>query len=110
MIIAVDFDGVLTPNGHWPDAGEPNVKMFEWLKFYKELGGKLILFTNRTGAALENAVAFCKEQGLEFDTVNKNLPEIVEHFGDDGPKVTADLYIDDKAARVEFRGNKKADE
>ena len=110
MIIAVDFDGVLTPNGHWPDAGEPNTKMFEWLKFYRELGGKLILWTNRTGAALEIAVVFCKEQGLEFDTVNENLPEIVEHFKDDGPKVTADLYIDDKAARVEFRGGVKADE
>lgn len=43
MIIAVDFDGVLTPNGHWPDVGEPNIQMFEWLKFYRELGGKLIL-------------------------------------------------------------------
>lgn len=110
MIIAVDFDGVLTPNGHWPDVGEPNIQMFEWLKFYRELGGKLILWTNRTGAALENAVAFCKEQGLEFDTVNKNLPEVVERFKDDGPKVTADLYIDDKAAHVEFRGGVKADE
>ena len=56
---------------------------------------------------MENAVAFCKEQGLEFDTVNKNLPEITAHFKDDGPKVTADLYIDDKAARVEFRGGEK---
>lgn len=104
MIIAVDFDGVLTPNGYWPDAGEPNEKLFEWLKFYKGLGGKLILWTNRTGTALENAVAFCTGQGLEFDAVNKNLPETIDHFKDAGPKVTADLYIDDKAARVEFRG------
>ena len=71
--------------------------MIEWLIMFREMGGKVILWTNRTGAALENAVAFCKEQGLEFDTVNKNLPEIMERFNDDGPKVTADLYIDDKA-------------
>ena len=58
MIIAVDFDGVLTPNGHWPEVGEPNTKLFEWLKFYRELGGKLILWTNRTGAALENFRGF----------------------------------------------------
>ena len=42
--------------------------------------------------------------------MNKNLPEIMERFNDDGPKVTADLYIDDKAAHVEFRGGVKADE
>lgn len=27
MTIAVDFDGVLTPNGHWPNTGESNEKL-----------------------------------------------------------------------------------
>ena len=35
MIIAVDFDGVLTPNGHWPNVGAPNTKMIEWLIMFR---------------------------------------------------------------------------
>lgn len=38
MIIAVDFDGVITPNGHWPSVGEPNAAVIEWLKELKENG------------------------------------------------------------------------
>ena len=77
MTIAVDFDGVLTPNGHWPDTGEPNTKMIEWLIMFREIGGKVILWTNRTGKALETAVEFCRYNGLEFDSVNENIPEIL---------------------------------
>lgn len=38
MIIAVDFDGVLTPNGHWPSVGEPNTTVIEWLSIRFEKG------------------------------------------------------------------------
>ena len=38
MTIAVDFDGVLTPNGHWPNTGEPNTKLIEWLIMFRGNG------------------------------------------------------------------------
>ena len=102
MIIAVDFDGVITPNGHWPSVGEPNAAVIEWLKELKENGNKLILWTNRVGEALETAVEFCRSYGLEFDTVNENLPEIIEYFGSDCRKVYANYYIDDRAVCIKF--------
>ena len=40
---------------------------------------------------------WCKEQGLEFDAINDNLPEIVESFGSNSRKVFANIYIDDRA-------------
>ena len=46
---------------------------------------------------LEDAVAWCKERGLEFDAVNENLPELIELYGNDCRKINADIYIDDKA-------------
>ncbi|WP_278910354.1 hypothetical protein [Enterocloster bolteae] len=76
--------------------------MIEWLIMFREMGGKVILWTNRTGKALETAVEFCKSNGLEFDTINENLPEILEQFGEDSRKITADLYIDDKACKQVF--------
>lgn len=102
MIIAVDFDGVIIPAGCWPGIGEPNAPLITWLKELRENGNKLILWTNRVNDALDLAVSFCQEHGLEFDAVNDNLPEVVESFGTNSRKITADFYIDDKAVCVKF--------
>jgi hypothetical protein len=45
---------------------------------------------------LEEAVNWCKEQGIIFDAVNANLPETLQKYGTDPRKITADYYIDDK--------------
>lgn len=98
-IIAVDFDQTLIKGNHWPDVeGEPNGYLIRHLKILKEEDGtKLILNTCRTGEALQAAVNWCKAQGLEFDAVNENLPELIEAYGQDTRKISADIYIDDCA-------------
>ncbi|MBR1703529.1 MAG: hypothetical protein IJ716_16560 [Lachnospiraceae bacterium] len=95
-IIAVDFDGTLS-FGEWPNVGEPNTPLITYLKDWKQAGNKVILWTCRAGAALELALSWCREQELEFDAVNDNLPEIVEFYGNNSRKITCDYYIDDKA-------------
>ena len=95
-IYAVDFDGTLCENA-WPDIGKPNHSLISTLKKAREKGDKVILWTCRTADRLDDAVAWCKEQGLEFDAVNENLPEIIGQFGTESRKVFADIYIDDKA-------------
>jgi hypothetical protein len=95
-IIAVDFDGTLCEN-KWPEIGEPNMEMIEYLRTQQSLGAKVILWTCRDGGELADALIWCMEHGLSFDTVNRNLPEIVEKFGRDCRKIFADVYIDDKA-------------
>lgn len=95
-IIAVDFDGTLCEN-QWPEIGLPNTKLIKELIYRRKQGDKLILWTNRVDDKLENAVNWCREQGLEFDAVNDNLPEIVESFGSNCRKVFANIYIDDRA-------------
>ena len=74
--IAVDFDGTLCEN-KWPNIGAPNEELFSFLKKQREAGVKLILWTCRSGERLERAVTFCSQNGLEFDAVNENLPEII---------------------------------
>ena len=95
-IIAVDFDGTLCYSS-WPDVGEPNTALISYLKEWRRLGNKLILWTCRAGDALELAVNWCSSLDLEFDAINDNLPEIVELYGNNSRKITCDLYIDDKA-------------
>ena len=51
----------------------------------------------QVGKALEDAIKWCRENDLEFDAVNDNLPEVIEFYGSNSRKISCDYYIDDKA-------------
>lgn len=93
-IIAVDFDGTLCEN-RWPEIGEANEQLIEYLKTEKSKGSKLILWTNRTEDKLSEAIKWCRNYEIEFDAVNDNLPEMIEFFGNNPRKIFANEYIDD---------------
>lgn len=103
-VIAVDFDGTLCEN-KWPEIGEPNNHLIQYLKKCQQEGKKIVLWTCRaTNTEIDGvernllleALNWCNQQGLIFDTVNKNVPEIVETFGSDTRKIFANEYIDDR--------------
>ncbi|MCR4689857.1 MAG: hypothetical protein K5739_00725 [Lachnospiraceae bacterium] len=102
-IIAVDFDGTLCFS-NWPELGEPNRPLIDYLREQKKSGNKLILWTCRAGAALENAILWCRDQQLEFDAVNDNLPEVIALYGNNSRKISCDYYIDDRALLPEAVG------
>ena len=95
-IIAVDFDRTLA-FGKWPETKDPNEHLMKWLIQQRIKGNKVILWTNRSGDPLDAAIRFCRIYGLEFDAVNENLPEMIEAYGNDSRKVSADYYIDDRS-------------
>ena len=97
-IIAVDFDGTLCTEC-WPEIGAPNLRLIGELIYRRGMGDKLILWTCRAGEQLDNAVKWCKSFGLSFDAVNDNVPEIIEKYGSNSRKITADIYIDDKSEK-----------
>lgn len=99
MIFAVDFDGTLCKN-RWPEIGKGNGRLIRWLIGRRKAGDKVILWTCRCGDMLEAAVRWCRDRGLEFDAVNANLPERIEQYGNDCRKVSADVYLDDRAGYV----------
>jgi len=94
--IAVDFDGTIVEHAY-PEIGKEMLFAFQTLKELNKLGANLILWTFRTGKELEEAVEFCRKNGVEFYAVNKNYPE--EAFDETvSRKINADIYIDDKNA------------
>lgn len=95
-IVAVDFDGTLAET-RFPEIIKPIPKTIEICKALQKNGTILILWTCRCGKDLEDAVEWCKTQGLVFDLINENVPENVEKFGNDSRKIFAHEYIDDKA-------------
>lgn len=97
-MIAVDFDGTLVTD-EYPKIGK--IKEETWVKVEKARakGAKIILWTCRNGKALEDAVEFCRDHGLEFDSVNENIKEVQKMFGGDTRKVYANEYWDDRAVQ-----------
>lgn len=107
QIIAVDFDGTLCEN-KWPEIGPPNKELIEYLiMMQKTVGARLILWTCRVDEMLDKALDWCSEYGLKFDTVNKNLPDIIEKFGGDTRKIFANMYIDDRNFWYDDKSPKK---
>lgn len=97
--IGVDFDGTLCVS-LWPGIGKANKWLINHLIEFRKGGGQLVLVTNREGALVESAVAFCKHYGLEFDKVNENLESWTKCFGNDTRKIGCDRIIDDKAVCI----------
>jgi len=92
--IAVDFDGTIVEHCY-PAIGEPKLFAFETLKEFQKRGFLLILWTFRVGKELDEAVEFCRINGIEFYAVNKNYPEeVLDEFT--SRKIDADIFIDDK--------------
>jgi hypothetical protein len=92
--IAIDFDGTIVDH-EYPAIGKEKLFAFLTLKELDKMGARLILWTFRNGKELEDAVEFCRNNGVEFYAVNKNYPE--EVFDETiSRKIDADIYIDDK--------------
>ena len=95
LTIAVDFDGTIVAH-KYPVIGEEMLFAFSTLKALEKEGHRLILWTYRAGKELDEAVEYCKKNGIEFYAVNKNYPE--EKFDSEtmSRKIIADVYIDDR--------------
>src|SRR2546426_436519 len=93
-IIAVDFDGTIVEHSY-PRIGREMLFAFSTLKALQKKGHKLLLWTIRTGHLLDEAVEYCRQNGVEFYAVNKNYPEeeMTEHVA---RKLNVDIFIDDR--------------
>lgn len=97
MIIAVDFDGTIVEH-RYPRIGREIPFAITTLRRLQAEHHQLILWTVREGRLLDEAVAFCRERGLEFYAVNANHPDEQASETPSSPcrKVRADLFIDDR--------------
>lgn len=100
LIVAVDFDGTIST--------DPNMATLENLQLHPhckrvlermcDQGIRLILWTCRTGKAMEDAMTFLNDNGMLhlFEQVNDHISEIHDKYPLASRKIAADVYIDDK--------------
>ena len=96
MVIAVDFDVTIVEN-RYPEIGDERPFATDNLRMLAKDKHQLILWSCREGKLLDDAVAWCRERGVEFWAVNKDYPEEEEtknsYFS---RKIKADMFIDDR--------------
>jgi histidinol phosphatase-like enzyme len=96
LTIAIDFDGTIVEN-KWPHIGPEIPGAIQTIKRLHRHGHRIIVWTCRTGKQLEECIEWLVQHKVPFDAINANLPERIKAFGGDTRKVSADLYVDDKA-------------
>ncbi|MCD2260305.1 BT0820 family HAD-type phosphatase [Psychroserpens luteolus] len=94
LVIAIDFDGTIVEDAY-PKVGKARIFAFETMKRLQADGHRLILWTYRSGSKLEEAVTFCKDNGITFYAVNQSFPE-EKYDNSVSRKIYADIYIDDR--------------
>ena len=94
MKIAIDFDGTIVEH-EYPAIGKTRPFAFQTLKMLQTKGHMLVLWTYRSGRYLDEAVEFCRENGIEFYAVNSNYPDEV-YDESKSRKIDCDLYVDDR--------------
>lgn len=95
LVIAVDFDGTVVEH-KYPAIGKTLPFAFETLKELQKRGHRLILWTYRHGKELDEAVEFCKKNGVEFYAVNRSYPEEQFDPANASRKLDCDMFIDDR--------------
>lgn len=91
--IGLDFDGTVVAHS-WPETGPDlpgAVETLRWLTDKAE--AKITLFTMRSGEALEEAVRWFSNRGIQLFGVNHTPGQ---DAWTTSPKAYADLYIDDR--------------
>ncbi|MFT5846052.1 MAG: hydroxymethylpyrimidine pyrophosphatase-like HAD family hydrolase [Psychroserpens sp.] len=94
LVIAIDFDGTIVEDAY-PKVGKPRIFAFETMKRLQQDGHRIILWTYRSGSKLDEAVTFCKDNGITFYAVNQSFPE-EKYDNSVSRKIYADIYIDDR--------------
>lgn len=95
ITLAIDFDGTLVEH-KYPKIGKEIPFAVDTVKMLHREGYRLILWTVREGALLDEAVDWCTKRGLSFYAINRNYPEESIHDEAYSRKLKADLFIDDR--------------
>lgn len=99
VILAVDFDGTIC-EVDYPGIGREREGAKEYINKLYDEGYMIVINTCRTNAgevkAQDMAEEFLKLRGIKYHKINENMDHLIEVYGCDTRKISADVYIDDK--------------
>lgn len=98
-VIAIDLDGTVWLDGHFPDVGDPFKHSVETINKMVEVGYEVIIWTSRGGEDLERAIKhLCEEHGMSRELmVNNHAKYYTDQYPIQSPKVGANIYLENRA-------------
>jgi guanylate kinase len=96
MVISCDFDGTICKQ-EYPFIGDilPNAKYC--INYLYNRGHTIVINTCRALHYAEQAKIWLEAEGIKYDYFNENDSLLIERYGTDTRKISADVYIDDKS-------------
>ena len=95
MNLAIDFDGTICEQS-FPAVGLLKKDADKYIRKLAKDGHNIIINTCRSGKYEGMAQDFLDVNNIPYHYINGNLPQLIEHYGQDCRKISADVYIDDK--------------
>lgn len=95
LIIAIDFDGTIC-DVSFPEVGRMKPEADVYIRKLYHEGHHIVINTCRSGIHEGSAETFLRENQIPFHYINSNMPYLIEEYGQDCRKISADIYIDDK--------------
>jgi guanylate kinase len=93
--IAIDVDGTLISE-NYPFLGVLRNRAKYYINKWHDLGHMIIINTCRSGLAEADVIKFLNENDIYFDLINENDPKLIDFYGMDCRKISADIHIDDR--------------
>ena len=94
-ILAIDFDLTICMS-NYPELGMQRKDAGHFIRLLISRGYGVVINTCREGVALADAIKWLHSNNIPYHYVNCNFPHLIEEYGADCRKISADLYIDDK--------------
>ena len=95
LVLSIDFDGTICELS-FPQVGSLKKDADTYIRKLHQDGHTIIINTCRSGKYEGLAQDFLDENEIPYHYVNSNLPKMIELYGQDCRKISADIYIDDK--------------
>lgn len=95
-VLSIDFDKTIV-DSDYPQIFGLKKDARKYINLLYNEGYYIIVNTCRCGEEQDNAEKFLKDQEVYFHLINQNNPDLVKFYCADSKKVSADIYVDDKA-------------
>lgn len=97
-ILAIDFDQTICLS-EYPKCGPMRPGASSVIRRFVKQGYGIVINTCREVLALAEAINWLHDNGIPYHYVNCNFPHLIEGYGADCRKISADIYIDDKCLK-----------
>lgn len=95
-VLAIDFDGTICDES-FPEIGNLKPNADKYINRLHDEGFHIVINTCRSGRYEGMAHQFLKELGVRYHFMNCNMPYMIDEYGQDCRKISADIYIDNKS-------------